>query len=233
MRNGRPPYTRTVSKAARPRRSASSSGRSTGWSDGTTPRPPSATASRLTARTGSRSGISGSGAPIAGQQRARLHERLLDLGVRIGVPDDPAADPEVDPVLGDRERPDRQREVEVAVRVHAADGAHRGAAADRLESGDVVDRGDLRRAGDRAARERRLEQLGQPDPLPERPLDRGDQVLHARQLVLVPSAPASGRCPARTRARGRSARGRRSSRARRRPSPTPPAARRRRAAACP
>ena len=43
--NGRPPYTRSVSNAARPRRSASSSACSTGSSTGTRPRPPTATES--------------------------------------------------------------------------------------------------------------------------------------------------------------------------------------------
>ena len=50
-----------------------------------------------------------------------------------------------------------------------ADRAHRGAAADRLELGDEVDRGDLRRAGDRAAGKRRLEDLRQPDSVPQLP----------------------------------------------------------------
>ena len=57
--------------------------------------------------------------------------------------------------VGDRERADREREVEVAVRRDGAERAHRRAAPDRLEPCDVVDGGDLRRAGDRAARERR------------------------------------------------------------------------------
>ena len=39
--------------------------------------------------------------------------------------------------------------------------AHRRAAADRLEPRDVVERGDLRRAGDRAAGERRAQDLGE------------------------------------------------------------------------
>ena len=44
----------------------------------------------------------GSGAPIAASSGARLRQRLLDLGRRLGVPDDPAADPEVDPALARR-----------------------------------------------------------------------------------------------------------------------------------
>ena len=67
------------------------------------------------------------------EQRARLRPRLLDLGRRIGVPDDAAADPEVNRAVGDREGADRQREVEVAVPVDPSDRAHRRAATDRLE----------------------------------------------------------------------------------------------------
>ena len=91
-----------------------------------------------------------------GEQRPRLRPRLLDLGLGLRVPDDAAADPEVDPALGDGERADRQREVEVAVAADDAERSHRGATADRLERGDQVERGDLRRAGDRAAREGRV-----------------------------------------------------------------------------
>ena len=79
------------------------------------------------------------------QERARLHPRLLDLGLGVGVPDDAAADPEVDPALGDRKRPDRERELEVAVRAQETPSAPIEAPApDRLERGDQVDRGDLR-----------------------------------------------------------------------------------------
>ena len=153
-----------------------------------------------------------------GEQRRRLHVRLRQLGLGLRVPDDPAADPEVDPVAGDREGADRQREVEVAVRADGAERAHRRATADGLERGDEVDGGDLRRARDGAAgerggedlRERRVRREGSP-----RPWRRGASRRPARAR---PSAPASARSPARRRARGRSARGRRSSRARPRPS---------------
>ena len=132
----------------------------------------------------------------------------------------PAADPEVDPPLGDGEGADRERELEVAVRPDPAERAHRRAAADGLERRDLVDRRDLRRARDRAARERRLEQLGQRDAVAKRPLDRRDEVAHAGEPVRRRQLGPADRCPARRRARGRCARGRRSSRARRRPSPT-------------
>ena len=119
-----------------------------------------------------------------GEERPRLRPRLLDLRLRLRVPDDAAADPEMDPVLGDRERPDRQRQVEVAVAADDAERAHRRAAADGLERGDQVERGDLRRAGDGAAGERRRQQLGEPDLLPQRSLDGRDEVGDAGELAL-------------------------------------------------
>ena len=96
--------------------------------------------------------------------------------------------------------------------------AHRRAAADRLERGDQVERRDLRRAGHRAAGERRREDLRE---------RRRRRAAGPRRSRRGASRPASSRCaissgqrtdPARRRARGRCARGRRSSRARRRPS---------------
>ncbi len=45
---------------------------------------------------------------------------------------------------------------------HAAERAHRRAPSDRLEARDVLDRRQLRRARDRAAGERRVQDLGEP-----------------------------------------------------------------------
>ena len=73
----------------------------------------------------------------------------------VGVPHDAAADPEVDLAARDRERADREPQGEVAVGVDAADRPHRGAPADGLEPGDVLDRRQLRCARDRPAGERR------------------------------------------------------------------------------
>ena len=99
----------------------------------------------------------------------------------------------------------------------ASERAHRRAAADRLEARDLVDRGDLRRAGDRAAGERRVQDLGEPGVRPQTPLDRRDEVRDAGELALAHQLrPADGAGLADAR-RGRCARGRRSSRARRRP----------------
>ena len=64
------------------------------------------------------------------------------------------------------------------------EGAHRRAAADRLEARDVIDRGDLRRAGDRPAREGRGQDLRQPDARAQTALDRRDEMRHAGKLVL-------------------------------------------------
>ena len=55
----------------------------------------------------------------------------------------PAADPQVDAPVRDRKRPNRQRQLEIAVSAHPPDGAHRGTPADRLELGDQIDRGIL------------------------------------------------------------------------------------------
>ena len=166
---------RPPGREAAPRRRRAS----TGSSVGTSPRPATATARRLTTRY-----RLAQRRADRRQQRPRLDERLLDLGLGLGVPDDPAADPQVDPPLRDREGADRQCEVEVAVRVDAPDRAHRGAATDGLERRDVVDRRDLRRAGHRPAGERRLEQLGQPDVLAQPPLDGRDQVDDPGELLL-------------------------------------------------
>ncbi len=57
--------------------------------------------------------------PNRRQHRTGLRPRLGDLGGRVRVPDDAAANPEMDPASSDRERPDRQREVEVPVAVDA------------------------------------------------------------------------------------------------------------------
>ena len=85
---------------------------------------------------------------------------------------------------GDGEGADRQRQLEVAVRLDRPERAHRRAAADGLEPRDVVDRGDLRRARDRAARERRAQDLGEADAGPQPAFDGRDEMRHARELAL-------------------------------------------------
>ena len=98
-RNGRPPYTLRVSKAARPRSSASSSARMTASSGSTSPRPDAASARGSRGR--HRLGHSG---PDRFEQRTRLRPGLLELGRRIGVPDDTASHPEMDRPVGHGER---------------------------------------------------------------------------------------------------------------------------------
>ena len=118
------------------------------------------------------------------EQRPGLDERLLDLGLGLRVPDDPAADPEMDPAPGDGERANRQREVEVSVRVDASERPHRRAATDRLERRDVVESRDLRRAGHGAAGEHGVDQLCEADVLPQMTLDRRDEVDDAGERTL-------------------------------------------------
>ena len=108
------------------------------------------------------------------------------------------------------ERADRERELEVAVAVDAAQSAHRGAAPDRLERRNEVDRRDLRGARDRAAGKSASSSSARPTSGRSVALDRRDEMLDARERLRGSSARASGRCRARRRARGRCARGRRS-----------------------
>ena len=202
----------------RQRREAHRSARSSGRS----PRPPARRRRSCRVphrpdalRSDSAASLARRGAPIARRSGSALtHDSAISAsGIRI--PDDAPADPEVDAPLRDRERADRQREIEVTVAVDATERTHRRAATDRLDLGDQVDRRDLRSARDRPAGERRAEELRQPDarpaasPRPSRPCAR-----HPRARG-SPSARASARSRARRRARGRCARGRRSSRARR------------------
>ena len=144
------------------------------------------------------------------RERPRLHERLLHLGGRVGVPHDPAADPQVQAAVGDRERADREAEVEVAVGVHDAERAHRRAPADRLDPGDVVDGRELGRPGDRAAGEGRPQQLGQPDARAQRGPRRSRPCAARRPSAARPGTRRPARCPGGIRGRGRCARGRRS-----------------------
>src|SRR5262249_49328819 len=100
------------------------------------------------------------------------------------VPDDAAAYPEVDLPVHDREGADREREVEVAVRVDAAERTHRRAATDRLERRDELERAALRTAGDGAARKHGFEQLAQANLGPQLALDRRDEMCDAGELAL-------------------------------------------------
>ena len=97
--------------------------------------------------------------------------------------------------VSDGERPDRQRQVEIAVRVDPPERTHRCAPADRLERGDLVDRRDLRRTRDRATRERRARISARPRPGAAAPR-RWRRGASRRPAPAAPSAPASGSIPA-------------------------------------
>ena len=61
-------------------------------------------------------------------------DKLLDLGVRFRVPHDATTDPQMDTVAGDGEGADGEGQVEITIGLDRAEGPHRGAAADRLDS---------------------------------------------------------------------------------------------------
>ncbi len=117
------------------------------------------------------------------EKRASLDPGLLDLRRGIRVPHDPSTHPEVDATIRDRERADGEREVEVAVPVHASERTHRGTATDRLELCDEIHRRDLRRARDRSPWEHRPEQLRKPHVVSKRSLDDRDHVLDSSELA--------------------------------------------------
>ena len=66
----------------------------------------------------------------------------------------------------------------------ASERAHRRAAADGLELRDQIERSDLRTAGDRAAGQHRVEQLGERHLVAQLALDRRDEMRHAGELAL-------------------------------------------------
>ena len=94
---------------------------------------------------------------------------------------DAAAGADPDPVAVHLERPDRHVQLESRQRARVADRAGVGLAPGRLELGDHAHRLDLRRAGDRAGRERRTQQVGVADLRPQRALDGRHQVPDARR----------------------------------------------------
>ena len=99
--------------------------------------------------------------------------------------------------VGDRERADRERELEVAVRLDPPERAHRRAAADRLERGDQVERRDLRAAGDRAAGQHGVEQLRERHVRRAAPPRRSRRGASRRRARARRAARASARCRAR------------------------------------
>jgi hypothetical protein len=142
------------------------------------------------------------------EQRPRLRPRLLTSASRIEVPDDAAADPEVN----DRRAIANVRMVRARSKSRCRRPPERTHArrADGLELGDEIDGRDLRSPGHRPAGKRRLEDLGEPDAVAQRACDRRDHVLDAGKLSASPSARATSTVPASQMRTGRSARGRRS-----------------------
>ena len=106
------------------------------------------------------------------------------------------------------------RSPRAAVGVDPADRAAVDAARRRLERGDVVERGELGRAGDRAGREGGVDRVGPAEAGPQPALDRATRGGRGRGAARRRTAPAPGPSPTRTPVRGRCARGRRSSRSR-------------------
>ena len=158
------------------------------------------------------------GRPDRREQRTRLRPRLLDLGRRVGVPTTP---PPTHRWIG-RPRPrrsgssERDRDRRSRTRGRAHPSMHRGRPARAPRSGRRRRSSARRSPSRRGTWPRGSREAGS---FAQRALDGRDHVLDARELAgghqLRPRTDPRG-----TRARGRSAPGRRSSRARRRPSPS-------------
>jgi hypothetical protein len=84
----------------------------------------------------------------------------------------------------DRERADRERQLEVAVRLKRPERTHRRAAADGLQPRNVIECRDLRRAGDRPAGKRRPQDVGQRRVGAHAAFDGRHEMRDARELVL-------------------------------------------------
>ncbi len=153
-----------------------------------------------------------------GEQRLRLRQRLVHLARRIGVPDDAAADPQVD-------APSATANVRIVsassrspvpwTRPSAPIEAPRptGSSAAIRSTAAIFGAPVTEPPGKTA-----VEHLRQADAGPELALDGRDEVLDACERAATHQLRPAHRAVARRRARGRCARGRRSSRARPRPS---------------
>ena len=157
-----------------------------GGLDETAPRNSDRTQRGSAQRAAAARGAAGRLHPAPGRPAARrsheqwigLDPRFVDLGLRIRVPDDAAADPEMDPpsaIANVRIVSASSRSPLPCTRPRAPiEALGRPARARRS-----LDRGDLRRAGDRPARERCAEQFGEPDAGTQRALDGRHHVLDA------------------------------------------------------
>src|SRR5467141_1357832 len=112
---------------------------------------------------------------------AELVERLPVFGLRVGVVHDAAAHREVRGLADDGRCSDRDVPVQRPVPRDVTEGTGVHAATVRLESLDDLHRPRLRRTGDRATGEGRLEEIGDSDVLAEPPAHDALQVMDVRE----------------------------------------------------
>ena len=117
---------------------------------------------------------------IASISARPLFTRLLVLRLGVGVGHDPRARAQEDLAVLHEQRADRDRGVHVARIVEVADAAAVGAAPQRLELVDDLHRAHLRRARERAGRERRAQQVEPVEPRAQPRLHVRDDVHHVR-----------------------------------------------------
>src|SRR5690606_16856188 len=134
----------------------------------------------------------GETAPSAERRRAEDREQGLGLVepflvflFRDRVPDETAAGPCVDSPAASDERADCDVEVHVAVEPDIADRAAIDATALGLEGVDDLHRAYLRRAGDRAARERGAHEIERVSGRAQPPDDRADEMMDVREALDV------------------------------------------------
>ena len=145
------------------------------------------------------------------------HSRCSSCGHRVGH-DAGAGLQQREPVAHD-DRAQRDAGVDRAVVADVADRARVDAAPPALDLRDELHRAHLRRPGDGAGGERRLEQReARPRRLAQPALDLRDEVHDVRVALDLELLRRPRRCRGRRRGRGRCARGRRASGARRAPS---------------
>ena len=115
--------------------------------------------------------------------RARLHEALLELALRDRVGHDAAARAHPDPLAAHLERPDRDVQLQARDRARESDRAGVRLASAGLELGDHPHRLDLRRARDRAGRERGAQEVRVAGLGAQPPAHRRHEVPHARRRL--------------------------------------------------
>ena len=160
---------------------------------------------RAPARRGVTRGSSTSRAPAAAITGRAFTKHSSSSRSRDRVGHDAAAGAHPDPLAAQLERPDRHVQLEARHRARVADRAGVRLAAAGLELGDHAHRLDLGRAGDRAGREARAQQVGVARVLAQRARAPSRRGARPRAPAAARSAPARGPSRTRTRARGRCA----------------------------